>query len=315
MSRNKRGIRDGFGTGLLELGAQRSHVVALSADLAESIRMSLFAEMYPARFFEIGVAEQNLVGVAAGLAAEGFIAFAGSFAAFSPGRTFDQVRVSVCYSNRNVKIVGAHAGITVGEDGATHQMLEDLALMRVLPNMRVLIPADYPSAVRLTHSAAEVPGPTYLRLSRYSVPDILPEKYELDSPVVIRPGSAVAIVFAGILGERTQELARLIQAETGMTPAVVALLQLKPLNQATWLSFLSQYKAVITVEEHQVSGGVGSTLAEMLSEHSPRPLLPIGVHDTFGESGSADDLLDAYGFAPQAMWNRVREFLERHQVL
>lgn len=315
MSRDKRGIRDGFGVGLLELGAQRPNVVALSADLEESIRMSPFAQKYPTRFFELGVAEQNLVGVAAGLAAEGCIPFAGSFAAFSPGRTFDQVRVSVCYANRDVKIVGAHAGITVGEDGATHQMLEDLALMRVLSNMRVLIPSDFPSAVRLTHSAAEVPGPTYLRLSRYSVSDILPDKYEPDSPIVIQPGSRVALVFAGILGERTQELARIVKSETGITPAVVALLQLKPLNEEAWLSFLSQYQAVITVEEHQVFGGVGSTLAELLSEHSPRPLLPIGVQDTFGESGSADDLLDAYGFAPQAMWDRVRKFLERYQVL
>jgi transketolase len=315
MSGNRRSVRDGFGAALLELGAKNPQVVALSADLQESVRMHVFAQKYPERFFEVGVAEQNLIGISAGLAAEGYVAFAGSFAAFSPGRTFDQIRVSVCYGQRNVKIVGGHAGLTVGEDGATHQMLEDLAMLRALPNMRLLIPADFSSAHFLTNSAAEVDGPTYLRLSRLSVPDLLPEKFDPAEPVILHQGKDIALVFCGILGARTIQLAKLMETQTGVAPSVIALTQLKPWNESAWLKTLSQYKAVISIEEHQQMGGMGSALAELLSSHSPRPLEIIGVQDTFGESGEAEALLDAYGFAPQAMLERVGKFLKRHQVL
>lgn len=310
-----RSIRDGFGEALLELGRSNAEVVALCADLEESVRMQKFAQAYPERFFEVGVAEQNLIGISAGLAKEGLIPFAGSFAAFSPGRTFDQIRVSVCYANRNVKIVGGHPGLTVGEDGATHQMLEDIAMMRVLPNMSVLIPADFSSAKRMTHLAAERGGPVYLRLSRYAVADYLPNQYEPNGPVVVQPGKQVAIVVSGILGPRALELAELMREETGVTPSVIVLLQLKPLNVGAWLEVLSRYQAIVTLEEHQEFGGVGSTLAEMLGKHSPRPIEIIGVADQFGKSGTADAVLDAYGFAPADLWNRVGQFLKRHQVL
>lgn len=315
MQTKLRSIRDGFGEALLELGHQVPNVLVVSADLAESVRIHRFGEQFPERFFEVGVAEQNMVGVAAGLAKEGFVVFSSSFAAFSPGRTFDQIRVSVALSQRNVKIVGGHAGLTVGEDGATHQMLEDLAMMRALPNMAVYIPADFSSAKQLTHLAAKTPGPAYIRLSRHSVVDLIPEGAVADAPVVLRPGDRVTIVTAGVLGQRALALADAFTRETGVHPEVVALLQLKPLNTQAWVQHLSQRQAIICLEEHQEFGGVGSTLAEILGKYSPRPLEIIGVPDTFGTSGPAEALLDDYGFTPESMWDRVRKFLERHQVL
>ncbi len=316
MATKRRGIRDGFGAALLELGAQHPHVVALSADLQESVRMLDFAQQFPDRFFELGVAEQNVIGVAAGLAAEGFTPFAGSFAAFSPGRTFDQIRVSVCYANRNVKVVGGHAGLTVGEDGATHQMLEDLAMMRVLPNMSVYIPADYQSAFRLTHHAALTAGPTYLRLSRHSVPDCIPDSADLSGPVTTRPGTEeIVIIFSGVLGERAHALAERVESETGIRPKVLALLQLKPLAEQQWAAVLESAKVVITLEEHQEAGGVGSALAELSVKTTPRPIESIGMRDSFGRSGPAEELLDYYGFSPEDLWQRVRKFLTRHQII
>lgn len=315
MPKKNASIRDGFGQALLELGHERSDVVALCADLRESVRMHHFAEAFPERFFEAGVAEQNLVGMAAGFAKEGFVAFAGSFAAFSPGRTFDQIRVNICLSRLSVVIVGGHAGLTVGEDGATHQMLEDLALMRVLPNMRVLIPADFSSAVALTKSAAQHPGPTYLRLSRASGPDILPPHAEPDTPLRLQVGQKVTLISVGILTPRVLELAKLLEENFGIRPQVLVLLQLKPLNIGAWIAALQPTQAVIVVEEHQEMGGAGSAIAEVLGRYAPRPLEIIGVSDRFGRSGPAEELLDAYGFSPPALLERVREFLVRHQVL
>lgn len=310
-----RSIRDGFGEALLELGAKQSNIVAVSADLQESVRMQKFGQQFPDRFFEVGVAEQNMIGVAAGLAKEGFIAFTGSFAAFSPGRTFDQIRTSVALSHRNVKVVGGHAGLTVGEDGATHQMLEDLAMMRALPNTTVLIPSDFTSAKQLTYHAVQTPGCVYLRLSRLSVPDLITGPFKPDEPTLLRSGDTITLVTSGVMGERVLGLAEWLKEQVGVSAKVVALHQLKPLNTNAWIECFRESKAVVSVEEHQVHGGVGSALAELLSEHIPRPLLILGVEDRFGKSGAAEELLDAYGFTAPLMGQRVWEFLKRHQVL
>ncbi len=308
-----RGIRDGFGQGLLELGQEDSFIAAVCADLRESIRMSAFADAFPERFFEVGVAEQNLVGVASGLAKEGFTVFAGSYAAFSPGRTHDQIRVSVCYANRNVKIVGGHAGITVGPDGATHQALEDIAMMRVLPNMTVVVPHDFESARILTRQVAALPTPAYLRLSRISTCS-LPgaDEIQLGKVQVLREGFDLTVIACGVMVDRALRLAFDLE-EQGISVEVLNLHTIKPLDVGGVLRSAQKTGKVMTLEEHQQAGGLGSAVAEVLiQQEKPVPMHILGIQDTFGESGEAEELLDAYGFSRERLREQALQFVSQH---
>lgn len=306
-------IRDGFGKALVELGQKHWNVVGLSADLGGSLRMEEFAQKFPDRFFEVGVAEQNMIGIAAGLAKEGLIPFAGSFAAFSPGRTFDQIRVSVSYSDNNVKIVGGHAGISVGPDGASHQMCEDLAMMRALPGMTVVIPSDETSSNILTQQLALHPGPAYLRLSRVKTHTLLSSRaVKLGEITCLKEGSDITLVTMGILVDRTLQLSFDLESK-GISAEVLLVSTLKPLEEEALIHSAEKTKAVVTLEEHQIYGGLGSAVAEVLGQHQPTRMDIIGIQNTFGESGDANKLLDAYGFERGFLLERVSQFFARTQ--
>lgn len=297
---DRKPTRDGFGQALLELGERDPRVVVLCADLAESTRVLPFKQAFPDRYIELGVAEQNLATVASGLANYGKIPFIASYAAFSPGRNNEQIRTTIALNNVPVKIVGAHAGVSVGPDGATHQALEDLALMRVQPNMTVLSPCDSEEARKATLAAAAHPGPVYLRLAREKSPVMT----TTDAPFAIGAASVVwesehapevavfatgPLLYEALLAAKTLEHA--------LPVAVVNVSSVKPLDTETIVHYARNAGAVVTVEEHQVAGGMGSALAECLAEHVPVPIEMIGVHDSFGQSGEVKELYDAYGLS------------------
>lgn len=289
-------IRDGFGKALAELGSLKSEVVVLSADLTESVRAHWFKEKFPKRFVKVGVAEQNLVGISAGLALAGKIPFACSYATFSPGRSWDQIRVSVCYSNANVKLIGGHAGITVGPDGASHQALEDIAITRVLPNMTVVVPADEHQAFAATKAIAQHDGPCYLRLSRIKSDLVTSSKtpFELGKAQILRTGHDVTIIATGIMVAKAMETARALTRHH-ISAEVINMHTIKPLDTNTIMQSVRKTNAVVTAEEHQITGGLGSAVSEFLSENHPVPIVKVGVRDTFGESGEADELMRKYG--------------------
>jgi len=307
-----KGIRDGFGQGLLELGQEDGLIAAVCADLRESIRMQAFADSFPERFFEVGVAEQNLIGVSAGLAKEGFTVFAGSYAAFSPGRTHDQIRVSICYANRNVKIVGGHAGLTVGPDGATHQSLEDIALMRVLPNMTVVVPSDFETARMLTRQIAALSTPAYLRSSRVKTKALAhAEEVQLGKALRMREGFDLTILACGVMVDRALQLAFDLEQQA-ISVEVLNIHTIKPLDSEAILASAAKTGKVMTIEEHQQAGGLGSAVAELLIQQpKPTPMRIVAVQDTFGESGEADELLDKYGFERGHLNQVALEFLQR----
>jgi len=289
--------RKGFGRGLKKAGELDEQVVAACADLTESTNMSLFAETFPERFIEIGVAEQNLVTVGSGLAAMGKIPFVSSYAAFSPGRNWEQIRTTICLNERPVKIVGSHAGVSVGPDGATHQMLEDIALMRVLPHMVVIVPGDSVEAEKATLAlATDKKNPGYLRLARADSPVFTTDKtpFEIGKAYVFDPGTDVTIISTGNLTYQA-----LIAAEKlfkdGIDAEVIHCPTIKPLDAATILASVKKTGAVVTVEEAQVAGGLGGAIAELLSEEHPTPLVRIGMKDRFGESGKPEELLEHFG--------------------
>lgn len=292
--------RKGFGQGLVKAGELDENVVALCADLTESTQISLFAEKFPERYIEIGVAEQNLVTVGSGLAAQGKIPFVSSYAAFSPGRNWEQIRTTICLNDRPVKIIGAHAGLYTGKDGATHQMLEDIALMRALPNMVVLAPCDAVEAEKMTVAMAKDKRPNYMRLAREAIPTITTADtpFEIGKAYVLDPGSDVTIIATG-----TMTYAALVAAEQlykqGVEAEVIHCPTIKPLDAMTILQSVKKTGRVITVEEHQITGGLGGAVAEFLSEHHPTPLRRIGVMDAFGQSGDPDELLEHYGLTPK----------------
>lgn len=288
--------RKGFGRGLLAAGKQNENVVAACADLTDSTQISLFRDEFPDRFIEIGVAEQNLATVGAGLAAMGKVPFVSSYAAFSPGRNWEQIRTTACLNDRPVKIVGAHAGLYTGKDGATHQMLEDIALMRVLPNMVVLAPADSVEAEKATLAMAADPRPNYIRLAREAIPVFTtPETpFEIGKAYVYTEGRDVTIITTG-----TMTYPALVAADKlfkdGIDAEVIHCPTIKPLDAATILASVQKTKAVITVEEAQINGGLGGTVAELLAEEYPVRMKRIGVRDRFGESGDPVDLLHHHG--------------------
>jgi len=300
--------RDGYGEGVVEAGRKNPNVVVLCADLTESTRSQWFQEEFPDRFVEIGVAEQNLVTVATGMAAVGKIPFASSYATFSPGRNWEQIRTTIAYNNRPVKIVGAHAGISVGPDGATHQALEDVALMRALPNMTVLVPCDYVEARKATLAAVDRPSPVYLRLGREKTPVFTTGEtpFEIGKAEIFRTGIDVTIVACGSLVYQAllaaNELAKdSIAAEVINSPSI------KPLDVDTIVGSAQKTGRVVTAEEHQINGGLGGAVAEVLGEKYPVPMRRVGVQDRFGQSGKADELMKEYGLDAAAIVQAVKE--------
>ena len=292
----KQATRAGFGDGLNIIGRQNKEVVALCADLTGSLNMSQFAKMYPKRFFQMGVAEQNMAGVAAGLELTGKIPYMGSFATFSPGRNWEQIRVSVCYNNANVKIIGSHAGLTVGEDGATHQALEDIAITRSLPNMVVINPCDGEEAKKATIAISKYKGPVYLRLSRVKTP-IFTKKdtlFKIGKANVLVRGKDVTIFACGVMVYPALLAADKLKQQN-IKATVVNLHTIKPLDEKLILKLAKTTGAFVTVEEHQVAGGLGSAIAEFIVKNKSIPMAMVGVEDTFGESGDSDELLKKYG--------------------
>jgi transketolase len=306
-----RAIRDGCGEGIMIAAAEDHNVVALCADLTESDRLLEFKAAYPDRFVEIGVAEQNLVGVAAGMAHAGKVPFAASFAVFSPGRSWDQIRVSCCYSGANVKLYGGHAGITVGQDGATHQALEDIAITRVLPRMTVIVPADAIEMRKATIAAAKMRGPVYLRGGREKFPQVTAE----DSPFVIGKanellkGKDVTIIACGIMVREAVLAAQELKAK-GVSAGVLNLHTIKPIDENAVIGAAAT-GGIVTAEEHQVAGGMGSAVCEVLATRYPVPVEMVGIKDTFGESGTAAELMDKYGLRASAIVEAVQRVLER----
>jgi transketolase len=288
--------RKGFGRGLKRAGELDEHVVALCADLTESTQMSLFRDAFPERFVEIGVAEQNLVTVGSGLAAMGKIPFVSSYAAFSPGRNWEQIRTTICLNDRPVKIVGSHTGLSVGLDGATHQMLEDIALMRVLPNMVVIAPCDSVEAEKATLAMARDDRPNYLRLAREATPIIttLDTPFEIGKAYVYDHGSDVTLIATGTMTYQALLAAEQL-VKDGIDAEVVHVPTIKPLDAETILHSVRKTGCVVTAEEGQIIGGLGGAIAELLAEHHPAPMLRIGMKDRFGESGEPDELLKHFG--------------------
>lgn len=289
-------IRAGFGRGLVEAGKQHSQVVALCADLTESTRMDGFAKEFPERFVEVGVAEQNLVTVAAGMALMGKIPFTSSYAAFSPGRNWEQIRTTICLNDANVKIIGSHAGVSVGPDGATHQMLEDIALMRSLPNMVVIAPCDSLEAAKATQAAAMHKGPVYIRLAREKTPILTTEEtpFAIGKAQIFREGDDVTIIATGTMVFQALLAAENL-SEHGIEAEVINCPVIKPLDSVTILKSARKTRAVITAEEAQITGGLGGAVAELLGEQAPVHLERVGMADRFGESGAPDELLKHFG--------------------
>ncbi len=311
-------IRKGFGQGLLAAGEADKNVLALSADLTESTQMNLFADKFPERFIQIGVAEQNLVTVSSGLAAMGKIPFCSSYAMFSPGRNWEQIRTTITYNDRPVKIVGSHSGISVGPDGGTHQALEDIALMRVLPNMDVLSPCDAIEAKKATMALAQTLRPAYLRLAREKTPIITTEETPMQigkAEIYWIPDVGVAsvgIIATGGLLHRALVAAKELEVE-GIKTKVMNLFSIKPIDVEAIVALAKECKAIVTVEEHQVAGGMGSAVAEILAENFPVPIEFIGVKDKYGQSGTPDELVEYYGMGKDSIKKAVEKVLKRKQ--
>lgn len=304
--------RDGYGTGVVELGKKDERIVVLCADLAESTRSNLFREEFPERFIEMGVAEQNMANVAVGLALNGKIPFIATYAVFSPGRNWDQIRISSCYNNVHVTFIGAHAGISVGPDGGTHQAMEDIALTRVLPNMTVIVPCDSEEARKAVHTAADMKGPVYIRLGRVATPVFTTEKtpFTVGKALTLRDGDDVAIIGAGpILHSALVAAHHLV--EKGISCRVINLRSIKPIDTDAIEKAARECKAVVTVEEHQILGGVGSAVAEVIVQTRPVPVEFIGMHNSFGESGTPEELLKKYKMDAPAIEQAVLKVIKR----
>lgn len=302
--------RNGFGEGLVLAAEENEQVVGLCADLTESTRMQAFAEKFPQRFIEVGVAEQNLVTVAAGLALGGKIPFTSSYATFSPGRNWEQIRTTICYNDVPVKIIGSHAGLSVGPDGATHQALEDIAMMRALPNMVVVSPADSIEAKKATQAIARYPSPCYLRLSREKVPVITSEQtpFEIGKAEVFYEGKDVTVIATGQMVYRALLAAKELESHK-ISVRVINCHTIKPIDKETILKAAEQTGAIVSAEEHQVTGGLGGAVAEVLSQNFPVPLKIIGVEDRFGESGEPNELLEKFGLTKEAIIKAITQVL------
>lgn len=308
----KQATREAYGQALEELGAVRQDVVVLDADLSKSTKTSMFRAKYPERFFNAGIAEQNLMGLAAGFAAAGKVPFASTFAVFATGRAYDQIRNSICYPRLNVKIAATHAGITVGEDGGSHQALEDINLMRGLPNMTVLVPADGPEAKNAVKAAAEYEGPVYIRLGRSGVPTIT----DPDAPFVIgkgrvmREGTDVTLIGCGMMVEKALEAADML-AEEGVKAAVIDMSTIKPIDRELIVEWAKKTGAVVTAEEHNIIGGLGSAVAEVLVEEVLVPMERVGIEDVFGESGTGGELVEKYRLTGEHIVEKAKRAIAR----
>ncbi len=292
---DKKDTRSGFGAGLLEAGKNNSEVVALCADLTGSVKMDAFKAAFPERFFQVGIAEANMIGLAAGMSIGGKIPFTGTFANFSTGRVFDQIRQSVAYSNKNVKICASHAGLTLGEDGATHQILEDIGLMKMLPNMTVINPCDYNQTKAATMAIANMVGPVYLRFGRPVVPNFTApdQKFEIGKAWMVNEGKDVSIFATGHLVWKAIEAGHIL-AEKGIDAEIINIHTIKPLDEAAVLKSVAKTKCVVTAEEHQRHGGLGDSICQLLARNTPAPVEMVAVNDSFGESGVPEDLLKKY---------------------
>ena len=303
---NKKSIREAFGEELAKLGADNTNIVVLDADLSGSTKTSIFAKKYPERFFNVGIAEQNMITTALGLSLTGKIPFAASFSMFATGRAYDQIRNSVCYQKANVKIIGSHGGITVGEDGASHQALEDIALMRNIPNMTVIVPCDYEQTRQAVKFAASYNGPVFIRLSRGEVPDIYSSdyKFSVKNAEILKSGTDISIFTNGdIVAEVIK--ASLLLANSGINAEIINVPVVKPLDTETIIKSVKKTNLAVTVENHSIIGGLGSAIAECLSDSYPVKLLRIGTNDTFGQSGKVSDLLKYYELDAESIANRI----------
>ncbi len=314
LSTGSRATREGFGAGLLELGRQNPNVVALTADLLESLLMQHFKKEFPERFFQVGIAEANMMCIAAGLATAGKIPFTGTFANFSTGRVYDQIRQSIAYSHKNVKICASHAGLTLGEDGATHQILEDMGMMRMLPGMTVINPCDFNQTKAATMAIAEHHGPVYLRFGRPAWPIFTAEnqKFEIGKALHLATGKDVSIFATGHLVWTCIEAAKEL-ATQGISCEIINIHTIKPLDAEAILDSVSKTRAVVVAEEHQRNGGLGDAIANLLVHKLPVPMEYVGVNDSFGESGKPAELLDKYGLGKKDVVWAVKDVLDRKE--
>lgn len=309
---NIKDTRSGFGAGLSELGKSNPKVVALCADLTGSLKMDAFQKEHPERFFQVGIAEANMIGMAAGLAIGDKIPFTGTFANFSTGRVYDQIRQSVAYSHKNVKICASHAGVTLGEDGATHQILEDIGLMKMLPNMVVINPCDYNQTKAATIAIAEYEGPVYLRFGRPAVPNFTnaTDKFEIGKALMLNEGTDVTIFATGHLVWKAIEAGQML-AEKGISVELINIHTIKPLDTQAVLKSVTKTRAVVTAEEHQLNGGLGDSICQLLARELPTPVEMVGVNDSFGESGTPDELMTKYGLDKTDIVAAVERVLAR----
>ena len=300
----KMATRQAYGEALVELGAKRKDLVVMDADLSKSTMTANFGKAYPERFFNMGIAEQNMYGAAAGLAASGKVVVASTFAMFAAGRAFEIIRNSICYPKLNVKICATHAGITVGEDGASHQAVEDISLMRSIPGMTVLNPSDGTSARKAVEAAVEMDGPCYVRLGRAAVPVIYPEdmQYQIGKGILLRDGKDVAIVATGIMVNEALKAAEALK-EKGVSARVIDIHTIKPIDREILIRAAKETGGIVTAEEHSVIGGLGSAVAEVLCQEAPVKMRMVGLKDTFGESGKPDQLMEKY----EITWENIRQ--------
>ncbi len=308
----KKETRAGFGAGLLEAGRKNPNVVALCADLVGSLKMESFVKEFPNRFFQTGIAEANMVTIAAGMTIGGKIPFAGTFAVFATGRSYDQIRQSIAYSNKNVKICGSHAGVTLGEDGATHQILEDIGLMKMLPNITVINPCDFNQTKAATLAIAEYFGPVYLRFGRPAVPNFTPanQVFEIGKAVLLNEGKDVSIFATGHLVWKAIEAAEILESKN-ISAEVINIHTIKPLDKIAILESVKKTKAVVSAEEHFLNGGLGDSISQLLSRNFPAPMEMVGIDDKFGQSGLPDELMKKYNIDTINIVEAVENVLSR----
>jgi transketolase len=309
---NYNDTRSGFGEGLFELGRENKNVVALCADLIGSLKMNAFVEAFPERFFQVGIAEANMIGMAAGLATGGKIPFTGTFANFSTSRVYDQIRQAVAYSGKNVKICASHAGITLGEDGATHQVLEDFAMMKALPGMTIINPCDFNQTKKATKAIADFDGPVYLRFGRPKVATFIPEDmpFEIGKAIVLKEGTDVTIIATGHLVWEALLAADILE-EKGVNAEVVNIHTIKPLDEEAVLKSAKKTGCVVTAEEHNIMGGLGESISGLLSRAMPTPVEMVAVNDSFGQSGTPDQLMELYGLKDKNIVEAAEKVMSR----
>lgn len=308
----KKDTRSGFGAGIAELGQSNPNVIALTADLAGSLKLDTFIKENPDRFIQCGIAEANMIGVSAGLTIGGYIPFATTFANFATGRVYDQIRQSVAYSNKNVKICASHAGLTLGEDGATHQILEDLGMMKMLPNMTVINPCDYNQTKAATLAIADHVGPVYLRFGRPVIPVFTPadQKFEIGKAWTVNEGKDVSIFCTGHLVWEAIKAGEML-AEQGIEADIINIHTIKPLDEEAILASVKKTGCAVSAEEHMINGGLGDSVAQVLARYYPAPLEYVGVHDTFGESATPDQLMEKYGLTANKIVEQVKKAIAR----